>query len=256
VSMKVRTPAMLLMTIGVGLITMLAAPASAQEVPTIVIPINTTVKGDPGSVHQLATQAVPAELQGTACTASSTSQNQTSVHPGSNLTITSGSDSVVLLDVEAVPGGTVTASGTLTMGPTIVVSLQLGPDGVFSGGVTVTITCPAEPSPSPSPTSSPSPSPSPSPTESPTPSPTPSAPASPSPGGPTPSPEPEVEVEGGTTGGSPNGQAHGGAGGPGQLAFTGPPPTMPLLASFAVVSFLAGLALLWAGRYRGVHRRP
>jgi hypothetical protein len=254
VSANARTPAVLLMTMGVGLVLM-TSPAGAQGVPTIVIPINTVVRGDPGTVHVLATRAVPAELQGTACTVSSTSENQRSVHPGSNLTVTSGSDSVVLLDVEAVPGGTVTASGTLTMGPDIVVSLELGPDRVFSGGLIVTITCPAEPSPSPSPTTSPSPSPSPSPTDSPTPSPSPTSPTPPSPEGPTPSPEPEVEVEVEVeTGGVPGGQAQDGAGGPGQLAFTGPSPVLPVLASVAVFSFLTGLALLWAGRYRGVHR--
>jgi hypothetical protein len=256
VSAKAGTPAV---AIGLGLVLMLTSPAGAQEIPTIEIPISTVVTGDPGTVHVLATRAVPAELQGKACTVSSTSENQSSVHPESNLTITSGSDSVVLLDVEAVPGGTVTASGTLTLGPDIVVSLQLGPDGVFSGGLIVTITCPAEPSPSPSPspspTTSPSPSPSPSPTDSPTPSPTPTSPTPPSPEEPTPSPEPEVVVEG-KTGGSPGGQAQDGAGGPGQLAFTGPSPVLPVLGSLAVFSLLTGLALLWAGRYRGVHRAP
>jgi hypothetical protein len=256
---KVRNSAVLLMMIGSGLVLMLTSPVGAQEVPTIVIPISTVVRDDPGTVHVLATQAVPAEWQGTACTVSSTSENQSSVHPGSNLTITSGSDSVVLLDVEAVPGGTVTASGTLTLDADIVVSLQLGPDGVFSAGLIVTITCPAEPSPSPSPspspTTSPSPSPSPSPTDSPTPSPSPTSPTPPSPEGPTPSPEPDVEVEVEVeTGGAPGGQAQDGAGGPGQLAFTGPSPVLPVLASVAVLSFLTGLALLWAGRYRGLHR--
>jgi hypothetical protein len=149
----------LLMLVGI----LFAATAVAQAPPTIVVPIDTVVEGEPGSTHVLATEPVPEELQGVACTVFSTSENQSSVHPDSNLTIASGSGSVVLPDVEADPGGTVTASDTLTLGPDIVVSLELGPDEIFSGGVTVTVTCP-EPSPSPTPTDETSPSPSPSPT--------------------------------------------------------------------------------------------
>jgi LPXTG-motif cell wall-anchored protein len=148
----------LLMLVGI----LFAATGVAQE-PLIVIPIDTVVTGEPGSIHVLATASVPEEFHGVASTVSATSENQSSVHPGSNLTIASDGESVVLLDVEADPGGTVTASGTLTLNPEIVVSLTLGPDGVFSGGVTVTITPLAQPSPSPTPTDETSPSPSPTP---------------------------------------------------------------------------------------------
>jgi hypothetical protein len=40
----------------------------------------------------------------------------------------------------------------------------------------------------------------------------------------------------------------------GALAFTGPSPALPAMASLALLSFLTGLALMWGGRYRGVHR--
>jgi hypothetical protein len=108
--------------------------AAAQET-IITIPINTVA--DESGV--LATAPVPAELQGSSCNVQADAENQSSVHPGNDLIVSSGSDSVTLFDVEREAGALTMASGDLTLGSEVTVSLSLGPDGVFSGGITVTI---------------------------------------------------------------------------------------------------------------------
>jgi hypothetical protein len=108
--------------------------AVAQE-PIITIPINRVA--DESGV--LATAPVPAELQGSRCNVQAEAENQSSVHPGNDLIVASGSDSVTLFDVEREAGALTTASGDLTLGSEVTVSLSLGPDGIFSGGIIVTI---------------------------------------------------------------------------------------------------------------------
>ena len=108
--------------------------AVAQE-PIITIPID-TVAHESGV---LATAPVPAEFQGSKCNVSAEADNNSSVHPGNDLIVASGFDSVTLFDVEREAGALTTASGDLTLGSEVTVSLSLGPDGIFSGGITVTI---------------------------------------------------------------------------------------------------------------------
>jgi hypothetical protein len=72
------------------------------------------------------------------------SANPDSVHPNNDLVVSSGGSSVTLPDVEGVSGGNVVASGTLQLGPDIVVSLVMGPDGVFSAGMDVVVDCTPE----------------------------------------------------------------------------------------------------------------
>jgi hypothetical protein len=108
--------------------------AVAQE-PIITIPIDTVARES----GVLATAPVPAELQGSRCNVQADAENQSSVHPGNDLIVASGSDSETLFDVEREAGVLTTASGELTLGSEVTVSLSLGPDGIFSGGITVTI---------------------------------------------------------------------------------------------------------------------
>ena len=108
--------------------------AVAQE-PIITIPIDVVARES----GVLATVPVPAELQGSSCNVQSEAENQSSVHPGNDLIVASGSDSVTLFNVEREAGALTTASGDLTLGSEVIVSLSLGPDGVFSGGIIVTI---------------------------------------------------------------------------------------------------------------------
>jgi uncharacterized repeat protein (TIGR01451 family) len=81
------------------------------------------------------------DLEGQVCSVSATSENQSSTHPNNDLVVASGSTSVVLEDVESVPGGTVHADGLLTLGATVTVTLVFGEDQVFSAGITVNIDC-------------------------------------------------------------------------------------------------------------------
>ncbi len=111
----------------------------------VSIPITTVIVNAPaGSVIVLETVEVPAAFVGQSCSVLATSENPDSVHPNNDLVVSSGGSSVTLPDVEGVSGGNVVASGTLQLGPDIVVSLAMGPDGVFSAGMDVVVDCTPE----------------------------------------------------------------------------------------------------------------
>jgi LPXTG-motif cell wall-anchored protein len=125
-----------------------AGSHAAAQVADITIPIDTVIRQQPiGSTHQLASVPVPTQLVGTTCTAMVVGENNDSVHPGNNLIVASGTDSVIAYDVERAPLASTPADGTLTLADTIVVSVVLG-DGdpspnlqTFSGGVVVHFDC-------------------------------------------------------------------------------------------------------------------
>lgn len=215
-------------------------PMALAQSLDIVIPIDTVAR----SSGVLATEPVPPELQGTTCNVTASAENQSSVHPDSNLIIASDSDSITLLDVEREPGAVTTTSESLTLGADITVSLEIGPDGIFSGGITLVVSCEAPPSPTPAETPSVTPSPTPSGTPSATPSPTPTeSPSATVTQTTTPSDSPPPTVEPSTitpaTTTTP----------PGGLAFTGPE-RWQLLAIGSVMLLVIGLGLLRAGYKR------
>lgn len=105
------------------------------------IPIDTVVRGAEDTVHDLASRAVGPEFAGQECTVTSRAVNQISVHPNSDLIVKSGSSQVVVPDVESAPNATVVAEEVLTLGDEIAISVRLGEDGIFSGGITVTVEC-------------------------------------------------------------------------------------------------------------------
>lgn len=120
---------------------MLALPASAAEGYLVDIPIDTVVRAPEDSKTLLATVDVPAEFQGQMCVASAASNND-SIHPDNDLLVESGSDSVVIPDVERTDQQiTIPGEGSLTLGSQLTVSLLMGPDKVFSAGITVTVDC-------------------------------------------------------------------------------------------------------------------
>jgi len=120
-------------------------PAAAVAIDdfSIVIPIDDLELEDEGSIIPLASAPVGAEYLGQTCTVTSIAENQESIHPGNNLTVTSGSSVVVLEDVESGANVIVTADGVLVLGSEIVVSLVMGPDEVFSAGLEVHVNCSA-----------------------------------------------------------------------------------------------------------------
>ncbi len=122
-------------------------PQAANEGVILTIPLE-TVKRGPGQ-HLLATQDV-SQYSGLVCEVTATAQNQGSVHPDNDLVVASGGGSVVVPDVEREAGGVFSASGTLTLGSTVTVTLEMGPDEVFSAGIDVSLDC-IVPTPTPTP---------------------------------------------------------------------------------------------------------
>jgi hypothetical protein len=120
----------------------LPAVGAAIEEFSIVIP-SRTVREPEGSTIVLATEPVGEEYVGQTCTATSVAENESSIHPGNNLTVASGDSVVVLEDVEGSANAIVTAEGELVLGSEIVISLVMGPDEVFSAGIEVLIDCSA-----------------------------------------------------------------------------------------------------------------
>ena len=109
------------------------------QAAAIEISLDTVVTADEGSVTVLASADTPAEIIGLACVGVARAENQPSVHPDNDLIVTSGGDSIILEDVERTPGAVTTAEGLLTLGQTVTVSLRMGPDEFFSGGMVFTV---------------------------------------------------------------------------------------------------------------------
>lgn len=129
--------AILLFTIGVSLV------ASGDDGFEIVVPVETVVYAPQGSTTELASEPVPAELVGQTCAVTARAENQSSVHPGNDLIVESGTR-VVLEDVEAEAGGVVTSTDTMALADSIVIALVMGPDEVFSAGLDVLLDCPPD----------------------------------------------------------------------------------------------------------------
>ena len=113
--------------------------AVAQQEDVVVIPI-TVVRGDPGSVHLIdppGVVPVAPDRVGLTCLVGAESTNQGSVHPNTDLIVTSGGTSVVIPDVEREAGGVIFGEGLLILGETAQIEVRLGIDGVFSGGFAV-----------------------------------------------------------------------------------------------------------------------
>jgi len=116
------------------------AGAASSGGSTMTFPL-TVVTGESGSVHQVASSDVSADMVGDVCDVTASAGNNVSVHPQSDLVVSSDGTQVTIANVEAVPGAVTTANGELTLGSTITVSVRLGPDGVFSGGGSVELVC-------------------------------------------------------------------------------------------------------------------
>lgn len=120
----------------------LALPANAQE-ETIVASvalssrIPATGHTTPDTVHVVSTSTVPANAVTGTCDVDVTGANNESVHPNSDIIVTSA-NTVTIHDVEREAGASnLPADGTLVLGDTVTVSVRLGEDGLFSGGTLV-----------------------------------------------------------------------------------------------------------------------
>jgi hypothetical protein len=108
--------------------------------------------GPPGSALVLGTEAVPAADVGLRCDVVVDIANNESIRPGSDITVSTGSDSRLFADTEAAPGDAGPVTFPMVMGATVTATLTFGPDkefdghgfdnAAFSGAGTVTIgTC-------------------------------------------------------------------------------------------------------------------
>ena len=135
------------------LLTVAATVAASEGAFEIVISIETVVRAPEDSETVLRAHPVPNGLVGETCSVIAQSLNQSSVHPGNDLIIESHTR-IVLVDVEAEPGGTVTATDVMVLSDQVLIILVMGPDEVFSAGIDVLFDCPPEPTTTTSPTMS------------------------------------------------------------------------------------------------------
>jgi hypothetical protein len=119
----------------------MSLPAAAQGEVILELPIDTVARGDAGTEALLATVAISPEDVGRVCTVVVAGENNTSVHPDTDLIVRSGQTMVVAEDVERAPGAITEAEGELTLASQITVSVRFGPDEVFSGGLVLTLEC-------------------------------------------------------------------------------------------------------------------
>jgi hypothetical protein len=141
---RLRNETRILALLGAVLLVVLTLPTSVRASHAFIeisIPVDTVVRAPEGTTTELADADVPAEFAHHFCMVTAHAENQESVHLGNDLLVRSGTSQVVLPDVESEPGGVVEAAELLELGDVIVVSLIMGPDGVFSAGFEVTVEC-------------------------------------------------------------------------------------------------------------------
>jgi hypothetical protein len=127
---------------GMAMALLLGLFGGSAEAETVEVPIGTSyTKGDAGSVHELGSAQVPADLVGRTCTVDVVVTNQESVHEGNRLIVSSDGSHVAVEGVEDVADGVTTSAGELVLGSTLVVSVELGADGASSLGSNLTVTC-------------------------------------------------------------------------------------------------------------------
>jgi len=128
--------AILIMIVGILLPT---GSAAAQD--SFLIEIDGASHGAAGSIISLADATVDASLVGATCDITLTTANNNSVHRDNTLIINTGGASAEIPGVEETPGQTTFGVVQMVIGATVNVSMQLGPDGTTSGGMTLLFDC-------------------------------------------------------------------------------------------------------------------
>ncbi len=121
----------------------LAGPAGAEGEEIIIRP-TTVIFDDPGTVHTVADMPVPASLLGQPCDLRVITQNQSSIHPGTDVSVTTGGVTSVIQGVEDSADGRVVDTHRVTLGPEILIQVTIGPDGSTSLGFTASFECTPE----------------------------------------------------------------------------------------------------------------
>ena len=118
----------------------LAAPAGAEGEEIVIRP-TTVIYADPGTVHDVADMPVPASLQGKPCDLRVITQNQSSIHPGTDVSVTTGGATSWIRGVEDSADARVVDTHRVTLGPDILIQVTIGPDGSTSLGFTASFEC-------------------------------------------------------------------------------------------------------------------
>ncbi|MFV0524583.1 MAG: hypothetical protein ACK5RL_08810 [Acidimicrobiales bacterium] len=128
-----------LVALGIVPLVVLASPALAED--EIVVSPESYLSGEPGSVHHVASQAVPEELVGKVCDVRVIASNNGSIHPGNVLVVSTGGSSAEIAGVEDTADGQVIDRERVTLGETFELDLRLGDEGLSSMGFTVGFDC-------------------------------------------------------------------------------------------------------------------
>lgn len=121
----------------------LAVPAGAEGEEIIIRP-TTVIFDNPGSVHTVADMPVPASLLGKPCDLRVITQNQSSIHPGTDVSVTTGGATSVIRGVEDTADARVVDTHRVTLGASILIEVTIGPDGSTSLGFTASFECTPE----------------------------------------------------------------------------------------------------------------
>lgn len=116
-----------------------AAPASANMV--IDFDFDSILRGEQGSVAELASVPVEADDIGKTCLMAAVAENQVSVHTGNDLIVSTGDSQAIILGVEDEANGGTTERYAITLGSTVVVQLRFGADRMSSLGFNLDIDC-------------------------------------------------------------------------------------------------------------------
>ncbi len=145
-SMRSKRVIEYVVVIALALIVMLAtAEVLAAEAS---VSIDTIKRGPEGAAMTLREPVTPESLGlevGALCNVSAVGFNQESPHDGNDVEVGDASAFVTLIDVESEPGKTTIAVGVLVLPPLISFVLRMGPDGIYSGGLSVVFDCPETP---------------------------------------------------------------------------------------------------------------
>jgi LPXTG-motif cell wall-anchored protein len=118
-----------------------ASAGMVSAEPEIVVPIEGIQAGPAGSIVVVGTAAVEPQFRNVPCIATAIVRNQASEHPNNDLIISSGNDTIVIPDVESRAFETEEFMLPIVLGESVTVSLRLGSDGYFSGGLDVQFDC-------------------------------------------------------------------------------------------------------------------
>lgn len=116
---------------------LLATPAQAD----ILLEFDDLIFGAEGSVRSVAVADVPTDLVGRSCRISVIAENQSSVHPGNDIIVSTGETQTVIVGVEDEVNGGITQSYQVIVGPTIDVQLRFGQDEMSSLGFGLSFDC-------------------------------------------------------------------------------------------------------------------